>query len=162
MSSPIKTLFDHHAKHWMNTSMEHLENIIKAESQEELLNFVVKTLQTYVFDKLNVYARRDDLGLVIKYYFSQTENNKAYSQTNFDQLTEWYVILFNISYNKYGGKLETAISDQLNVTNISKTPISQYEYELQQCYGQDNLIDKEDEMHPLSRLKYDDLPPYLL
>ena len=127
MSSPIKTLFDHHAKHWMNTSMEHLENIIKAESQEELLNFVVKTLQTYVFDKVNVYARRDDLGLVIKHYFSQTENNKAYSQTNFDQLTEWYVILFNISYNKYGGK------DQLNVTkNNSQKSISQYEYELLQ------------------------------
>ena len=31
MSSPIKTLFDHHAKHWMNTSMEHLENIIKQD-----------------------------------------------------------------------------------------------------------------------------------
>ena len=155
MSSPIKTLFDHHAKHWMNTSMEHLENIIKAESQEELLNFVVKTLQTYVFDKLNVYARRDDLGLVIKHYFSQTDNNKAYSQTNFDQLTEWYVILFNISYNKYGGK------DQLNVTkNNSQKSISQYEYELLQCYGKDQFID-EDETHPLSRLEYNTLPELL-
>ena len=66
MSHPIKTLFDHHAKHWMNTSMKHLKNIIRAESQEELLNFAVKTLQTYCFDTLNVYAKRDDLVLVIK------------------------------------------------------------------------------------------------
>ena len=61
--------------------------------------------------------------------------------------------MFNISYNKYGGK------DQLNVTKNNSQNQS-IRVRVTYCYGKDQFID-EDETHPLSRLEYNTLPELL-